>query len=187
MNIYGKNVILRAPEMRDVELLHKWANDPEIWKFLGGWHFPYASSSTEKWIAGMNSNNQRDYVFSIDAPEVGLIGTANLLEIDWKNRHAYHGMMLGDKELRGKGFGLDTVMAIMRYAFDELGLARLDGGMIDSNTRSIGFYTKSCGWEIEGVKKNWFYRGGRYHDQVVVGITRERYYGLVEQTGYWNT
>lgn len=185
MNIRGKKVMLRAPEMRDAETLNKWANDPDIWRLLGGWHFPYSAESTQKWIAGISNNNMCSHVFCIDAPDAGLIGTANLLDIDWKNRHAYHGMMLGDKDLRGKGFGLDTVMAVMRYAFDELGLARLDGGMIELNERSIDFYTKSCGWEFEGKRKNWYYRSGRYYDQIVVGITRERYYDFVEETSYW--
>jgi len=186
MNIYGKHVILRAPELRDKDLLHKWSNDPEIWKLLGGWHFPYGSSSTEKWISTINNNSLNGHVFCIDAEESGLIGTANIIDIDWKNKNAFHGMMLGDKDIRGKGLGLDSVMAIMRYVFDELGLMRLDGDMIETNTRSIDFYIKSCGWEIEGRKKNWFYRNGRHFDKIVVGVTRENYYQLIEKTNYWN-
>ncbi|WP_420476665.1 GNAT family N-acetyltransferase [Noviherbaspirillum sp. ST9] len=187
MNIRGKAVTLRAAETRDIELLNKWANDPDIWRLLGGWHFPYSSLCTERWVSDQNNNNLKAHVFCIDAPEVGLIGTANLIDIDWKNRHAYHGMMLGDKDVRGKGYGLDTVMAVMRYAFDELGLVRLDGGMVELNERSIQFYTRTCGWEIEGRKKNWFYREGRFFDQIIVGITRDGYRALVERTGYWNT
>lgn len=185
MNIRGKQVILRAPEMKDADLLHKWANDPEIWKNLGGWHFPFGSISTENWISSIDNNNKHGHVFCIDTENLGMIGTANIIDIDWKNRNAFHGMMLGDADIRGKGLGLDTVMAIMRFAFDELGLIRLDGDMIETNSRSIEFYTKSCGWEIEGKKKNWFYRGGRYCDKVIVGVTRENYYKLVEKTNYW--
>jgi RimJ/RimL family protein N-acetyltransferase len=187
MNIVGKHVVLRAPEMRDVELLHKWANDPALWKLLVGWHFPYSSLSTEKWVSATNNNNLSGHVFAVEVEGVGLIGTANLVNIDWKNRNAYHGMMLGDTNARGKGLGLDTVMAIMRYAFDELGMARLDTDMIETNTRSIDFYTNSCGWEIEGRRKNSFYREGKYFDKIVAGVTRDSYYNLVEKTGYWNS
>lgn len=186
MNICGKKVVLRAPELRDAELLNKWANDADIWRVMGGWHFPYSSLSTEKWISGLNNDSLHGHRFCIDAGELGLIGTASLIDIDWKNRHAWHGMMLGDKDVRGKGLGLDTVMAVMRYAFDELGLVRLNGGMMETNARSIDFYIKSCGWEVEGRKKKWFYSGGRHYDQVIVGITREGYSELVEKTGYWN-
>ena len=186
MSICGKQVVLRAPELKDVGLLHKWANDLEIWKQLGGWHFPFGSMSTEKWISNIDNSSNDSHVFCIEVKDVGLIGTANIINIDWKNRNAFHGMMLGDKDIRGKGLGLDTVMAIMRFAFDELGLVRLDGDMVETNLRSIEFYTKSCGWAIEGRKKNWFYRGGRYCDKVIVGITRESYYQLVERTNYWD-
>lgn len=185
MNIVGKLVTLRAFEENDVELLNKWSNEPELWKMLGGWHFPYSLRSTKGWISQINDNNHTNHVFAIDNNEGKLIGTANLVNIDWKNRNAFHGMMLGDKNTRGTGLALDTVMAIMRYAFDELGLNRLDGDMIATNSASINFYIKRCGWEIEGKKLNWFYRSGTYHDKIIVGITKERYQSWVAETGYW--
>ncbi len=187
MHLLGRKVVLRAPELRDVERLNVWANDPDIWRLLGGWHFPYNLVSTEKWVAGLNTNSMAGHVFCIDLPGHGVIGTANLVDIDWRNRHAEHGIMIGEKSARGKGLGRDTVMAVMRYAFDELNLVRMDSGMIAFNERSINLYTKTCGWEIEGRKKNWYYRNGCYYDKVLVGITRERYRELAESSGYWNS
>ena len=32
-----------------------------------------------------------------------VIGTANLVDLDWKNSNAFHGMMLGPVEMRRKG------------------------------------------------------------------------------------
>ncbi|GAB3544275.1 hypothetical protein GCM10027343_19190 [Noviherbaspirillum agri] len=187
MNIRGKKVVLRAPELRDAELLNKWANDPDIWRVLGGWHFPHSSLSTERWISSLNNNSQSSFIFCIETPELGLIGTTNLVQIDWRNRRAEHGIMLGEEEVRGRGFGFDTVMALMRYAFDELGLIRLDTGMVAFNERSINFYTKCCGWEIEGRRRNWYYRGGRYYDLVMAGVTQESYRALVQKTSYWSS
>lgn len=186
MNIKGKIVTLRAIEIEDLEDLSRWANSPELWEKLGGWHFPYSKKSTEDWIKTINNHDMKNQVYAISSEEVGIIGTANLVNIDWKNKNAFHGMMLGDKESRGKGYALDAVMAIMRYAFDELGLNRLDGDMISTNKLSINFYTKRCGWEVEGVKKNWFYRKGECHDKVIVGITKDSYRRFVEEAGYWD-
>ena len=185
MNIVGKLVTLRAIEERDVDLLNKWSNDPGLWKLLGGWHFPYSLRSTKNWVSQINDNNDTNHVFAIDNKEGMLVGTANLVNIDWKNKNATHGMMLGDKTFRGTGVALDTVMAIMRYAFDELGLNRLDGEMIATNNRSINFYTKLCGWEFEGKKLNWFYRAGAYHDKIIVGITKDRYLRWTAEIKYW--
>lgn len=185
MNIQGKVVTLRAIEMEDLALLHQWANEPEIWEGLGGWHFPYSSLSTENWIKNINNNDPKNQNFAIETPEHGLIGTINLVDIDWKNRNAFSGISLGNKDTRGKGYALDAVMTIMRYAFDELGLARLDGDMIATNKVSINFFKKRCGWEVEGIKKNWFFRKGEFHDKVVVGITAERYKEFLAENDYW--
>lgn len=185
MNIQGKKVILRAIEDSDLDLLAEWANKPELWEKLGGWHFPYSKQNTRRWIDGINNNDMHNQIFAIESADDGLLGTANLVNIDWKNKNAFHGMMLGDRETRGKGYAQDVVMTIMRFAFDELGLNRLDGDMIETNKVSINFYTKRCGWEIEGTKKGWFFRKGSYLDKVVVGITKDRYQAFVRETNYW--
>lgn len=184
MNILGRRVKLRAIEREDLELLHRWKNDPDIGYLLGGWHFPYSTLSTEGWLANIQQDtlNQR---FAIEAPDLGLIGTANLVEIDWKNRNAFHGMMLGDKEMRGKGYGVDTIMAVMRYAFEELGLKRLDGSMIAYNEASLHVYVNKCGWQEEGRQRDWYFRKNRFWDRVMVGVTRDDYAALVERTNYW--
>lgn len=77
-------------------------------------------------------------------------------------------------------------MAIMRYAFMELGLQRLDGDMIAYNQRSIRFYLDKCGWKQEGVRRNWFFRDGQHHDKIVVGVTRDDYLELVRANRYWD-
>lgn len=186
MNIRGKIVTLRAPELADVEKLSKWSNDPEIWNMLGGWHFPFSSRSTEEWVKGRKDGNLTDHVFCIDTPEDGMIGTANLVNIDWKNKNAFHGMMIGESNLRGRGYALDTVFAIMRYAFMELGLNRLDGDMIAYNERSIRFYLEKCGWKQEGVRRDWFFRNGQFHDKVVVGVTCNDYLAAAAKNKYWD-
>lgn len=186
MNIHGKIVTLRAPELEDVPQLHKWSNDPDIWNMLGGWHFPFSTRSTEDWVRSRKDANLTDQVFCIDTPEDGMVGTANLVNIDWKNKTAFHGMMIGEANLRGRGIARDTVFAIMRYAFMELGLNRLDSDIIAYNERSIKFYVGKCGWKHEGVRRNWYHRDGKFHDKVIVGVTREDYLEVVSSSKYWD-
>ena len=96
------------------------------------------------------------------------------------------GMMLGDTVTRGKGYGLDTVMAVMRYAFDELGLERLDGDIIDYNEASHRLYVGKCGWREEGRQRRWHFREGRHWDKVIVGVTRQDYAELLAANHYWD-
>ena len=127
--------------------------------------------------------NQR---FAIETPTDGLIGTANLVNIDWKNNHAtFGGLMLGNKEIRGKGYGMDTSMAIMHYAFDELHFERLDGLIIEYNAASIHLFLEKCGWKEEGRQRNWYFRKNRYWDKILIGITRKEYYDFIREIPYW--
>ena len=184
MNIRGKHIILRAVEESDLTLLHKWANDPNTQDIMGHIHFPSSMDFHKTWFQNLK-NDTLNQKFAIEAPEIGLIGISTIINIDWRNNHAWHGIMLGDKDIRGKGYGQDALMATMRYAFDELHLERLDGSMIEYNEIPLNLYLNKGGWKKEGVKNNFYYRKGRYWDQIIVGITRQDYYDLVQKNQYW--
>lgn len=186
MMIVGKKVFLRAIEESDLPLLHTWANDREIWSQLGGWKFPTNFKSQKRWFAGLSAD-QSNHRWVIELLDENLvIGTANLVNIDWKNRHASHGILIGDQNLRGKRYGTDTVLAVMRYAFDELNFERLDSDIIEYNAASLRLYLGSCGWKEEGRQRRWHYRGGRYWDRILIGVTRDDYRELVNANGYWS-
>lgn len=187
MNIQGKLLRLRAIEESDLPLLHQWANDPVTQDGIGELHFPSSMQFHKSWFDSLKSDklNQR---FVVDVPNVGIIGISSIVNIDWRNRHAWHGLVVGDASHRGKGYGMDAILATMRYAFDELNLERLDGSMIEYNTASLATYCgKKVGWSQEGRKRNYFFRKGRYWDQIIVGITRADYLELIAKTDYWKT
>ena len=185
MNIKGKVLILRAIEESDLGLLHKWANDPVTQDAIGVVHFPSSMDYHKMWFQNLK-NDQLNQRFAIEAPDFGIIGISSLMNIDWRNNHAWHGVMLGEANIRGKGFGADAVMATMRYAFDELHLERLDGSIIEYNKISYAFYcSKELGWKEEGRRKNYYFRRGRYWDQIITGITRQDYQELIQRTKYW--
>jgi RimJ/RimL family protein N-acetyltransferase len=183
MNILGNIVTLRAIEEEDLPILHGWANDPVLQDILGDIHFPSSMIFHREWFkkTTMDRVNHR---FAVEAPGVGLIGLSSIIELDWRNGHAHHGLLLGVASTRGKGYGTDAVMATMRYAFDEMHLERLNGSRIEYNKLSELFYRK-LGWVDEGSQKNYYFRRGKYWDRIVNRILREEYYQLVEKTKYW--
>lgn len=186
MNIKGKFLTLRAIEEKDLELLQKWANDPVTQDGIGELHFPSSMDFHTAWFQNLRSDrlNQR---FVVDVPDIGIIGISSIMNIDWRNRHAWHGLVLGEANCRGKGYGIDAIMATMRFAFDELNLARLDGSMIEYNKLSLSTYCgKRLGWKEEGRRRNYYFRKGRYWDQILVGVTQQDYLELVEKTKYWD-
>jgi RimJ/RimL family protein N-acetyltransferase len=47
-------------------------------------------------------------------------------------------------------------------------------------------YCNKLGWKEEGKKKNYYFRKGKYYEQIIVGITKNDYYELIKQNNYWN-
>lgn len=184
MNIKGKKVILRAIEREDLTLMKEMMNSSEIERLVVGWAFPISDYQQNQWYEA-NINNKTDLRFIIETPEDGAVGLATLTDIDWKNRSAFHGIKLADRKNRSKGIGTDTVMAIMRYAFDELQLHRLDGAILDYNEASRHLYCNKCGWSVEGTRRKYIYKGGEYHDLLLVGILKDEYEKLISRTDYW--
>ncbi|WP_027707748.1 GNAT family N-acetyltransferase [Zooshikella ganghwensis] len=177
MNLVGNLVTLRAIEKDDLLLLHQWSNDPEIWQWLAGWHFPYTQDSIYQWWESLASDKQR-VVFAIElrSNENNLVGTTSLSNIDLKNRNAFHGLLIGSTKNRGQGIGFDALYTLMKFAFNELGLQRIDTDIVEYNNHSLAFYTGKCGWCLEGKRKQWYYRKGKYWDKCLVGITRDQFY-----------
>jgi len=184
MAIYGKIVRLRALEPTDMEKLRSYHNDPTVSALLGGWSFPISTRQQERWYESIigDRNNLR---FAVEVPDIGFVGISTLAPIDWKDRRAYHGIIIGEKNLHGKGIGTDVVMTTMRYAFEELQLNRLDGDYLEGNEASARLYRGRCGWVEEGVRRRHAFRQNKWLDRILVGITREEYFDLVARTGYW--
>lgn len=183
MYIKGKKVTLRAMELGDLELVRDSFNDCEIEDKVVGWAFPISKFEEQKWFESHYGDSNKKFIIETD--EDGAVGLATLDEIDWKNRSATHGIKLFKKENRSKGIGTDTVMAIMRYAFDELGLHRLNGSWFPDNIPSKNLYMK-LGWKVEGLKRESVYKHGEYRDLEISGILEEEYHDVAKKLNYWN-
>ena len=186
MNIKGKIVTLRAMEIEDQELLRGMVNDPEIEKMVGGYSYPVSKEQQLNWF-NSKDNDSNNLRLIIETEEDGAIGFANIVNIDWKNRSAFHGIKIANKKFRSRGIGTDTVMSVMKYAFEELQLNRLDGSIIEYNEASRKLYCDKCGWIVEGVKRKSSFKINEYHDELLVGILREEYFELLNRTQYWET
>lgn len=172
MNVKGKKVLLRAMELEDMEFLRNMINDEDMEHNVIGWSFPVSRYEQQKWFENtiQNKNNIR-FIVETEGKSIGL---ATLTSIDWKNRKACHGIKLFSDNIKGKGYGTDTVMTIMKYAFEELQLNRLYGSILEYNTASRRLYEK-CGWKEEGIERKSIFKNNQYHDEIVLGVLKEDY------------
>lgn len=184
MELFGKKVVLRAIEETDCEMLRQMTNDPFLESRIVGWSFPVSKAKQDEWFH--HYTNGFDHVrYVIDTSEYGAIGLTGLRDIDWKNREATgYGIRIARRDLHGKGFGTDTYMTLLRYAFEELNINRVNGSVLSDNQASLRMMQK-VGYKIEGTKRQAVYKGGKYHDVILLAALKEDYERVVNVTGYW--
>ncbi len=60
----------------------------------------------------------------------------------------------------------------MRFAFEQLGLNRVELEVYAFNPRAVRTYEKA-GFRRDGVRRQALYRDGKFHDIYLMGILRE--------------
>jgi RimJ/RimL family protein N-acetyltransferase len=174
--IYGELVRLRALAAADMAKLVEWRNDPEIKALLGGWSFPVSLEAEQEWFEKARKV-ETTHRLAIEVLSDGrYIGNIGLYDIDWKDRKAEYGILIGDKAAWGRGYGLDASKVLLAYAFRELNLHRVFLRVLAHHERAIRLYEK-IGFQEEGRLRQDIFRGGAYRDTLVMGILAGEFAG----------
>lgn len=185
MYLYGKKVKLRAMEEEDSEMFRELTNSPDFEKMVIGWSFPVSKKNQAEWFANCK-NDPSKLRYVIETEEDGAVGMLGLRDIDWKNGVASGlGMRIAKKELRGRGLATDACMTLMRYAFNELRLNRLNERALSYNKPSLRVLEK-VGFKIEGVQRQAIYKNGQFNDLVMMGCLKSDYEELIAANHYWD-
>lgn len=165
--IIGPKVSLRPLEPGDLARSIKWLNDTEIMILLGRRHH-LSMAEEEKWYEDyLKSGKSR--IFAIVEENGAHIGNIGLHNIDNENRSASLGIVIGEKEKWGKGYGSDALVIILRYAFRELGLHKVSLRVFQNNERATKSYER-CGFKKEGVMREQVFKDGKFHDLYIMSI-----------------
>lgn len=184
MYLYGKKVMLRAVEEEDLEMLRELTNSPDFERMIVGWSFPISKKDQAEWFANCRNSESR-LRFTITTEQDGAVGMIGLRDIDWKNGSAYGlGMRIARREIRTRGLATDAWMTLMRYAFDELRLNRINGSAIEYNAASLRVCEK-VGFKVEGVQRKAVFKEGKYYDVVMMGCLKSDYEELTANNHYW--
>jgi diamine N-acetyltransferase len=171
--LFGKSVRLRAIDRDDIPTFVRWFNDPEVRHYLQAFE-PMSRAGEERWFEE-HLKKQGEFLFSIEAPVDGgwlNIGNVGLHRVDWKNRGVTFGIVLGERAYWGKGFGTDATRTMLKFAFGELNLHRVELEVYSFNPRAMRCYEKA-GFRLEGTRRQAHFHQGAYHDVHCMGILRD--------------
>jgi len=170
--IQGQKTKLRAIEREDLPTFVRWFNDPEVRQYLA-MYMPMSMAEEEKWFE-RQLDDQNSRIFAIETEDGVHIGNIGLHNFDWKNRRAVLGIVIGEKEYWGQGYGSDAIRTLLSFALGEMNLHRVQLEVHDFNARAIRCYEK-CGFKLEGHLRDALFQNSRYHDTLVMGILQEEF------------
>jgi RimJ/RimL family protein N-acetyltransferase len=157
----------------------KWVNDPEVRLYLNRLYPEYEGNERD-FVGSLAQNRHSNIELGIEVLHEGkplLIGTMGMHGINWRDRTASTGTMLGDQRFQNRGIGTAAKMVLLRYAFLELNLRQVYSSVISFNGRSAR-YAQKCGYRRIGRVPRDHYADGHYYDKLVFMVTRVRWLRL---------
>ena len=166
----GKKVYLRYPSIEDFAEFTA-VNESSVEFHRGLANPPKNKASFDEFIErSKQPANESFLICSIETNEItGSIGLSQIFRGGFQN--AYLGYYLGEK-FAGKGFASEAIALIVKFAFDDLKLHRLEANIQPHNLASIAVVKKN-GFLKEGFSPKYLYIDGTWRDHERWAIINE--------------
>ncbi len=96
-------------------------------------------------------------------------GRCGIKAINWENNTGEYSCALLES-FWGRGIGSEALNCITDFAFDELGLHRIEARLWPHNLRMARLLEK-CGFTCEGTLKGDYYFKGKYGDTLIFALS----------------
>lgn len=161
--------MLRLPRETDLPLVERWRCDPAVHEQLVGSARAFTQADLQTWLETSVRSDSLIRFMIDDSEHEATVGYAGLYRIDIPNSHAEYGILIGERGYWRQGIGTRATQAMLRLAFEHLGLNRVYLEVLASNLPARGTYRK-CGFRNEGVARRHVCRDGGFTDVVHMGI-----------------
>lgn len=169
MFLIDNDLRLRAIEPTDDHVLYQLINDPDVARQIVGWSGPVALASQSAWASSVGAQEFR-YIIEHDGVGSGVV---MLNPVDFKNRCANVHIKLFHAA-RGRGLGKRAIRLIIALAFEELDMAIVTAGVLDSNSPSQRLF-ESIGFIKDGVLRSRVHKSGARRGIIQYSMLREEY------------
>ena len=146
--IETERLVLRAFKLTDADDIIEGLNNLNVSKWLAFVPYPYTKEDAIKYIEDSIDNKLYNFAIVLKS-ENRVIGSTQLSNISKIHGTAGGGIWINEK-YHGNGYGTEAWGARIRYAFNELGLRRLENGYFEGNESSFKMQEK-FGYKNEAV------------------------------------
>lgn len=173
--VVGERVYLRPIEVEDAPLLQKWINDPEVNRYLGV-YLPCNEAREREWVQGLYRDLNGIVLLIVLREGDRPIGNCGFHAVHVPNRSAELGILIGEEEFQGRGYGAEAMRLLCGYGFNRLNLHRIGLRVYAYNRRAIRCYEK-VGFRHEGAQREARFLDGRWHEILMMGILEQEFRG----------
>jgi diamine N-acetyltransferase len=151
-----EEIVLRAPEPEDLELLYKWENNNSYW-LISNTYVPFSKFTLKRYLETSHKNifETGQVRLMIDhISDKKTIGTIDIFDFDAFHNRAGLGILIAEEEYRRQGLATMALKCLIGYCFKTLHLHQVYCNILENNCQSMELF-KSQGFELAGIKKDW--------------------------------
>lgn len=119
-----------------------WLNDSDVVRFSELRHFHQNNESCRAYLKSFQSSPGYYWAIIVKNREIAHIGNITV-NVDEPNQVADIGILLGEKQSWGAGFGLEAWSAVCRYLQTNPKIRKITAGAMESNTAMLRIATKA--------------------------------------------
>jgi len=177
-----ERLLLRPVREDDIDRLLEFRNEPEVYRWLLRTEVDPAEFRAA-WMKTLSDERDLSSVVELDGK---VVGTASLSVHDGMGQDDHEAMVgaeadigyLVDPAYAGRGFGTEIARALLRIAFEVVGVRRATAGCYADNVASVRILEKvGMRREQYGVKDSWHAELG-WIDGATYGMLAEEWFAL---------
>lgn len=167
LNISGEKVALGPLQKSMIPAFVCWENDFTVSLMSGSPLHPISREKIEEQFERrLRESGSRSVEFAIyERASMRVIGATGLRNIDKTHRTAEYGITIGEKSCWGKGYGTETTILMLDYAFTVLGLHNILLSTYSYNERAVRAYTRA-GFRVMGRQREAVRLGDQIYDNI---------------------
>ncbi|GAA1280830.1 acetyltransferase [Planotetraspora silvatica] len=170
--LHGDLVDLRPVRAGDALILNVELDDPEVAVLTGSVNSrtapapAYEADELERIYQAWSTARDRMVWVVLERSTCRIIGEAVLNDLDSANRWCNYRIWLA---ARGRGYGTEATRLVLDYAFEVVGLNRVELEVFDFNPRARRVYEKA-GFRHEGTRRQALLMDGEWVDAHVMSV-----------------
>lgn len=162
------NVRLRAVQQSDLELIHAWENDTELWH-LSNNIAPFSVDTIQAYLKLAKEDiytTKQLRLMIVEQASHQTVGAIDLFDCCFLNQRAGVGILVYDHQHRRKELAKNSLALLKEYAFTRLHFKQLHASILTQNYASIKLF-ESQGFTQSGLLRSWVRYGNEWLDEAI--------------------